>query len=44
MASLNWSGRSIVVKKYLLDRLILNRIYQSQGLRELVADLVDSFD
>jgi hypothetical protein len=33
-----------VVKKYLLSRLILDRIYQSQGLRELVADLVDSFD
>jgi hypothetical protein len=33
-----------VVGKYLLGRLILDRIYQSQGLRELVADLVDSFD
>jgi hypothetical protein len=44
MANPNWSGRSIVVKKYLLGRLILDRVYQSHGLRELMADLVDSFD
>jgi hypothetical protein len=33
-----------MVERYLLGRLILDQIYQSQGLRELVADLVDSFD
>jgi hypothetical protein len=33
-----------MVEKYLLGRLILDRIYQSRGLRELVADLVNSFD
>jgi hypothetical protein len=33
-----------VVKLYLLGRLILNGIYQSQGFRKLEADLVDSLD